>query len=503
MDTENIKSALFSLKEKHLGTIEQQIEGDVTLPDYCSDIIKILPAKTYVNITSAVANEGSVTIEGEIICLLTYAGEGGKIECFEYKYPFTKTEQVKDAVNTDTVIVTYEAAKVSLRAVASKRVDIRGGVTLKLAVLSLCETELITQMEGCHTLKNTVSGIFPVALGSKRFSISLDSDIPDELANAKITATNISYNVAETRIIKNKMMIKGSVSAVATLMADDGSCYPKRLDEPFNQILELSGIDENIRADVSLYVQSVSSVIAPAIQSRNRLEVNISLLAATKCFKESSVEIITDAYSSRCEIALENSSIDCIISSIQINDNYSVSDTIPTNGSNPIAATSCYANGIKTSFYRQEDNLVIKSVINMCVITTDEDNNKQGYEKAIEAIYKKPIDKGIDEFSLLPIVTVNAAACSVSKDKITVSAELHIEATAYAKRRLVAVTDYEVGAMKAKGDEGTITVYFATAGEDIWSIAKTFGASPERIRDHNSAAEDTLTKDTMLVFELE
>ena len=66
------------------------------------------------------------------------------------------------------------------------------------------------------------------------------------------------------------------------------------------------------------------------------------------------------------------------------------------------------------------------------------------------------------------------------------------------------ITSLEKGQKKERtGEDGIISVYFASAGERVWDIARQQGSAPELIRQFNELDEDILSTDRMLVFELE
>lgn len=78
------------------GAVEQPLECDVLLPDYCPDIQKILRCEVSPSLLSAPVSGEKLTVDGMAVVHLYYLSEDGCLRHAEYKIPL-HSGQLDDA----------------------------------------------------------------------------------------------------------------------------------------------------------------------------------------------------------------------------------------------------------------------------------------------------------------------------------------------------------------------------------------------------------------------
>ena len=128
--------------------LEQPVECDVLLPDYCEDIQKILKCTMDPVIIRQEAAEDRLELEG--ICLITvyYRSPEGQLCRGEYKVPFAKTADLRGRAEHPVVWAQGFCSYVNCRAVSSRRLDIRGAATLRVAVGDMREEQTVCSASG-------------------------------------------------------------------------------------------------------------------------------------------------------------------------------------------------------------------------------------------------------------------------------------------------------------------------------------------------------------------
>ena len=81
MNIEMKKNKVSYVKCSHELTTQQSLELDISLPDYCSDIKRILRLFVLPGINSTTVTSDRVSVSGDIILRLVYIGDGDKIDC--------------------------------------------------------------------------------------------------------------------------------------------------------------------------------------------------------------------------------------------------------------------------------------------------------------------------------------------------------------------------------------------------------------------------------------
>ena len=140
---------------------------------------------------------------------------------------------------------------------------------------------------------------------------------------------------------------------------------------------------------------------------------------------------------------------------------------------------------------------------NVCILAVDTENSFVYTERTME--YTHAIQIGSD-FSKLTCyasaecISVGFRFCS--EKRIEVRTELLVTGEIYDDRSV-----YVVSAVKAdennlrrKDDSVSLILYFASAGEDVWGIARDYCTGVSRVREENELSEDILTSDRMLMI---
>ncbi|MBP3413953.1 MAG: LysM peptidoglycan-binding domain-containing protein, partial [Clostridia bacterium] len=98
-------------------------------------------------------------------------------------------------------------------------------------------------------------------------------------------------------------------------------------------------------------------------------------------------------------------------------------------------------------------------------------------------------------------VQVRSVSFSLSSGRIDISTELEVNASVYENIDVACVSSITPDDTKPKRADSTpaIVLYFADAGEDLWSIARDHNTSVEKIREENELDEDTITEPKLLL----
>ena len=75
--------------------VEQPIECDALLPDYCPDIVRILKCSVAPTVTGRRASPGKLELEGMAVVTVYYVSTGDGIARGEYKVPFSRIVEMK------------------------------------------------------------------------------------------------------------------------------------------------------------------------------------------------------------------------------------------------------------------------------------------------------------------------------------------------------------------------------------------------------------------------
>lgn len=508
MDNEFKTEKVLLKKEKLLLNIEQLIETDLSLPDYCGDIVKILCCSAQTNIFSATVTGDKAVIDGSIITRVMYIDAAGKTEIYFLSYPFNRSIDVKNACDGDIVDVSCVSEQISCRAVNQRRADIRGSVTLRICVSGAEECSFITNTPKglCHTLQTSASGKFLKCCSAKSFTLTAQSQPDDKFRNAKIARVSTIPVVNEIKTIKNKMMIRGNVAANITILTAASSFICERVNIPVNQIIDIDGIDEDSDCNVKLKVSGIDVNFSPDTPAAPPyIEASAVLCAEIDAFKSADITAVAEAYSPKCELLCETGKINCVTSVIRINENHTVTAKHDFSSSKPSSVADVAVKKIRYTVHTENKTVMLKGNIHLGIILVCDESEKLYFERITDFEYKKQINEEITDSEFSPLISLNSIDYAVDPDgSVNITTELRIDGCLYISKDIVVITCVEKGEEKTSASsDSVITVYFASKGERLWDIAKEHNTCTDMIKELNGLNDDILTKDCMLVFEQE
>ena len=193
-------------------TAEQSVEADISLPDYCPEIKRILKCTVTADILSVQCSEGKITAQGNAVVRVIYIGDNDKISAYEQICPVSKSAESEKVHMSNQASVKAVTDYVNCRAVSSRRIDIRAMMTFVFrstrkreeTVLSCAEGKGIQVLSGDYSfadLKTVTEKSFYL---TEVIELSSDKPIIGRIINS---SAYISIN--DKKIINNKMLIKG------------------------------------------------------------------------------------------------------------------------------------------------------------------------------------------------------------------------------------------------------------------------------------------------------
>ena len=117
------------------GVQEQALEMDYILPDYCPDIFRLIRCDTVPVITDWSVSGDRLTYELRCDIHILYCGEdGSEVQSVDQHRCFTGTVELGRSPVSPQVRLAPKTDHVNFRAVNSRRLDLRGAVSVKIRV---------------------------------------------------------------------------------------------------------------------------------------------------------------------------------------------------------------------------------------------------------------------------------------------------------------------------------------------------------------------------------
>ena len=128
-------------------TVEQPVECDALLPDYCPDIRRILKCTLTPVPVGKTITAGRLEVEGLATLNILYISAGGEPARGEYKVPYTRKLELHGEAEDPIITVGMLPGPVSCRAVNQRRLEIRGSVVVSASVISCHGQQILAGSE--------------------------------------------------------------------------------------------------------------------------------------------------------------------------------------------------------------------------------------------------------------------------------------------------------------------------------------------------------------------
>ena len=157
---------------------------------------------------------------------------------------------------------------------------------------------------------------------------------------------------------------------------------------------------------------------------------------------------------------------------------------------------------VKTENVRfDEEGIIINGVVTAFIIALDNDGAPSFYEKAVDFKYTHPINSENQNFKCSPDISVLTSNYTLTgPGSMELRVDLNISAAVYECNNIPLIVDIKLKDEPIKkGNRGAMTAYFASAGENIWDIARRYCADLQELKQINDISENELSEDLMIL----
>ncbi|MGI6269583.1 MAG: DUF3794 and LysM peptidoglycan-binding domain-containing protein [Candidatus Howiella sp.] len=490
-------------------SLEQSIDTEFTLPDYYPEVERILKCRVVPRLSSKALNGGTLVIDGTAAITLIYASAEGEISGFDYQVPFSKTvdSACAQAEPSDGLFVFCGVLLdyATCRAVTPRRISVRGSVVMKPKVVCRKTVEIIADIDDdcVQTQKGETKATVPVSVTEKQFSLEEEMEIPQGKPTAlSVIRSSATAIVTECKIISNKAVVKGRLCIDALYRAESGcECFKNEI--PFNQIIDVFGIDEDCAATARAEICAFDLRTKTGMSGEARTFVADARVGlCIEAFCERDVALIYDAFSTRFRENISRSDIALERFVQGADETFLCKKTIefPDGTFSGLTDVWCDAGG--ETVRAEGDTIIIAGEITVCILGQDAQSGAVFYERPAPFEYRLRLNKTPENLRCIPQVQISGLDYELGgTGRVEIRAELKITAAVTETVTVSVLSDFSLDEDNPKSrGESALVIYFADQGEKLWDIAKRYNTSPTEIASVNELEAEKLDNGRMLLI---
>ncbi len=478
------------------------IENEVILPDYCSDISRVVKAQINPKITAkntfADENGLNVVMDGTALFKIIYLAEGSdKLHSTFFTETFSHSFKVQADKNSDFdnvfLHINLLSENVSCRPTASRRMVIRCDINVMPDIRINRRVEYFDASQAdCESLKEKITLCTMYADAEADYNVSHKINLPRELPQAQeILDCDIRYACESLKVGDSKAVFNATAFFTCFYSSDDGDisfCQPIELA----QVIDIPSSMDASQGEIRFAPTSLRADIDVDNYGENRvIDLDFSYTAHVAAFGNSEVEISKDVFSPQREFDAEYG--DFALRTFVKN----INEKIPVTGSlklkNPETVT--FEDIRPTAYIRgwviENGMLNLDGRLNLKMIGAF-DGGYDGVEENLDfSVQIKADDAPVQQCDLS--IAVREVDCIVGTNSIEVRADIMLGGSLFIQNSVKCVKSMSVGEKKKDASRPPIILYYPSHDETLWDIAKKYSLPQKLICEFNGMESDKIT----------
>ena len=479
---------------------EAGAECEIILPDYCPNILRILHATAHPTLHTAVRTADRCTVEGSVEYRILYLPEeGGSIRCITQQGHFSCTVDAGGDADAEFKVLLTPKSCVA-RALNPQKIYVRCTVAVQIKINQTRYVPLPTLPEGCETKICKKKIAKPVGYTKKPLRISDEFETDPGKIVTEILQTKVSFRETEQKPLTDKLIVKADMIFDLLCAAGDSSLFTVRKVFPVSQILDLPGIHPQAVCKTGFELISSNFIAKDEASDGSQIICyDVEIGVSGDAYEESVVEWTEDAYSVKTNVECSKESV-LTERFWKIEETGTVRETAEIGTCTGILWADLSPELRGTYYRKEEDKTVCEGVWHCHVLMTDADATPCTVLREIPFLLEVPANGCTaptrnDTSLLLTDLSWSLADAS----HIEIKGTYRWTGLLFGKETADAVTCITEKSSRSRPSD-TVVLYYASAGESAWKIAKEHACPYGDLIRENRLEQDELCEDQMLII---
>lgn len=496
-------------EELYSGVQEQSTELDYILPDYFPEIFRIIQARMEPRIESYAISDGVLTYELCVeICVLYCAQDSPAVHCVRQKLCYTRTVELGRQCEGIAAELIPKPDYVNCRAVNQRRIDLRGAVSVRIRATCGSQQEVIGDIFGLHaqTRKEPVTYTARRLHGVRTFTLSEVAELGEaKPAALQILRTDVQLLGGDARIIAGKLAAKGD-AVVRLLYSCEGGMESMQFTLPYSQIVDLEGIDDAFSCTVR--PELAGCEITPAAKNDGEarsIQCELRIRLVCTAVKTAVTELVTDVFSTLHPCSYTAAPVRLSGCGAPVSDSGAERCTLVSKEGEirRVYDVWCTPRNMGARALPESGSIEVSGMLACSVLAQSDSTAPVMLEQEFPFTRVLPAPEDCTAAQ----VQVQIPACSYTltgSDTVVLQPELRILADTQVLRSIPLLTEVHIDQEEriAPKDSCALLLYYGTAGEAVWDIAKKYSTSIQAIVEENDLTQERLTENGMLLIPL-
>ncbi len=477
-------------------------EADIILPGEHPDIAEILQLDATAHIKEKEVGGDKVILRGEVLITVIYTPDpqmsNSPAKSIITTASFTDVCQAQGVMPEMKIHSIADVSSIDYSLINSRKIGVKATVHTEIKASKSGMAEFICGAEGDTPVETLTSDI-------KAFCGQLDEDyeiiVSDRLdfpagKNAadilKISPTVTEYNA---KLLSDKCVLKG-ICSVSTLYVSQSDMQIQFMEHeiPFTEVLDAPGAAEDMDADIDFNIFSTYYETDEDENGICAIGVEIKMCASLNITGEQTATVLSDCYSPDCDISVSRKLLKIDRIEKMANPQISAKGDISVPEGYPSVSRIC---NISSKPYIEkvihEDNLIrLEGILKLSVLylTGDPEIPVCSFKDTVPFTHSVNIDSCTDFMVDCHIHSESLSYTLPDEHTINIRANMNASVKIICSENVSVIDEINISECE-KEPSSSIIIYFVQPEDTLWSVAKKYRTSIEKISTLNSVSRTT------------
>ncbi|MBQ3329614.1 MAG: DUF3794 domain-containing protein [Ruminococcus sp.] len=497
----NIKAARCALDT----AAEQAVDIDLTLPDYCPDVERILSCTLDPRIYMSNVSGDRLSVEGgSTVRILYLDGDRGCMRSYEHTQPFSESLPLKGDVADCAVSVEAKPEYMNCRAMSPRKLSLHGAFSLCAVVEESCDAPYYSYEEDddLQVRSEEISASSLCGLCTESFSVQEDVSVNAKSGVSSLLTHRLSARITELKTIHNKIMFNADLKLELMYLCgvDQPQTECMSYNIPISRVADCEGAAENAVIDGELSVMSADVRLSDdAADGSQLLLLDAKLCFTARCYEEREIAVLSDAFSVDREVQAREEPFSCrsgVICRTYTDvgkTNVGVEDEIGK-------VIDVHCEKVNTSVISSGGNTVLNTKLCVAILYENSEGEIRCVERDAEFSYQ-PDTGGCEEIMRYKTAVDSLSYRLTDSRHLELRAELSYRLTLCSRKTCTVLTDISSDDDAPAGEKNSaLILYFTESSDSVWDISKRFCSRVQDVIDENDLQGDGIEGGMMLVI---
>lgn len=493
MEPNYVKSEIKRRKAIFNSNCEIGLEGEMVLPDACPDIERILKCTANARVNQKRLDFPRLFVSGTVFLRVLYLDKQNCVQSYDTQIPFSKNIDVNGEGENPVVSIKTSLQYLNCRQLSERRIDTR--LTLCMNVnIKACDTMSVVcdiEDEGAEVKREKIEIVEPVYSACESFTAMEEYELAHPIS--AVTKMNADARILEYKLTAGRVLLRGEVEIdICYLCSENSAVQTAHYILPVSHILSCPDAMEQDNISASLEICKISCEPIGKGESRE-ISVEVLLEACLNAERKREIDAVVDAYliGRECIAHKREEKLCAFEESVEKNHRFS----LKVDADDISEVIDTYAEIKNAQFtLNEQGEIMAKCDVDACLVYRNSQGEALSVNKTAPFEVSLAADRRYAGAKCQGDIKVLTAKSGQSRKEAFIDALISANVTKEKGIDVLHSMDISEKSAVDTGDKTALTIYFATAGEDAFDIAKKYGTSARAVIEEN-ALPDTYIKE--------